>query len=143
MSQSNDYYETLDHTADLAIRILGRNMAELFRNAALAIKDLLGVPESGKNEKPVEILVQGMDLPDLMINWLKEILYLYHDESMAVWDITIREIKGDREMAATISALPFPDQGILMNTEIKAVTYHGIKVENRDGKWVCEVVFDT
>ena len=34
-------YETIDHTADLGIRVLGRNRRELFVNAAYALFDLI------------------------------------------------------------------------------------------------------
>ena len=33
-------------------------------------------------------------------------------------------------------------QGISVKTEIKAVTYHGLKIEKRRGNWVAEVIFD-
>nr|WP_054695981.1 archease [Desulfosarcina cetonica] len=70
-------YTLLDHTADLRIRVEGRDPADLFANAGLALAELICDPASLDAKEIVVLEIEGDDAPDLMVNTLRELLYLW------------------------------------------------------------------
>ena len=77
-------YKLIDHTADFGIHVLGHNLKNLFENAALAIFDLLTDLKTLKGQKHLELTLNGEDRPDLMVNWLRELLYLWTGRQILV-----------------------------------------------------------
>jgi SHS2 domain-containing protein len=67
-------YKLIDHTADLGIVVYGTNLRELFENAGYAMFDV--ITDTNRLNAPSEttINVSGDDWPDLMVNWLRELL---------------------------------------------------------------------
>jgi SHS2 domain-containing protein len=69
-------FEEINHTADRAFRVTGRDMTALLKNAACAMQALEGVPPPAEASATREIEVEGVDRETLLVNWLNEILYL-------------------------------------------------------------------
>ena len=135
-------YILLDHTADLRLRIFGETMATLFENAGTALAELICDPETLDAVQTVTIAVTGDDPPDLMVNYLRELLYLWSGEERLIKQTRVGDIT-DRSISAEVALAPFtPARHTILN-EIKAVTYHQIAVEPADdGGWQATVVFD-
>ena len=70
------YYEVLDHTADLGIKVTGATLSDLYVNAGLALFDLITSINENIDEEELTISVSGEDEADLLVNWLRELLYL-------------------------------------------------------------------
>jgi len=139
MSKTRPDYILLDHTADLGVRIRGTSPADLFENACKTLDYIIfgSVPPA---EKPCsrKISLSGNDLADLMVRWLSEILYLFDGEHLVVANADIHTLS-TTELKATLTTTPFePDYHEALR-EIKAVTYHGIKVTREKGIWTAEV----
>ena len=78
-------YKFFDHTADIGVEISGRTKKELFANAASALFDVLIENNDSKNKSAAKtqkrqktVTVQGADMEDLLINFLRELLYLFN-----------------------------------------------------------------
>ena len=80
-------YRILDHTADIGIEVHGSNLSDLFSQAALALVDLLTDRHSLAREVEKIIRIEGTDLEDLWINYLREVLYLFNGESFLLQDV--------------------------------------------------------
>ena len=134
-------YEILEHTADIGFRATAATPAELFRNAALAMMAIAVDPAtlSGNQEKNVD--VSGDGYPDLLVNWLSEVLYLFDSDEFAGRDFRIDEIDENHLRAALIGE-PRDPQRHTWELIIKAITYHQLKVEKADGRWQAEVFLD-
>jgi SHS2 domain-containing protein len=141
MAAKSTFYSLFSHTADLGMSIEGHSCEDLFRNAGTALTELLVDNKATKIEKKVEISIEGNDLPDLMVRWLSEILYLFEGEKLVVTEISINSIN-KKNMTATLSVMKFNSQFHEILREIKAVTYHQIKVEEKNGLWTAKVIFD-
>jgi len=132
----------IDHTADLGIEVTGRTKRELFTKAALSLMDIMverkGTP-SGMKEKA--LTVEGSDPADLLINFLREILYLFNGETLIVEGCSIQECSNQR-LVAKLRLTPYNKEKHLMKIEIKAVTYHGLSVERIRNGWRARVIFD-
>jgi len=141
MNSKHPSYEIIDHTADLGIVVKGGNIKELFINAANAMTDLMvkaDVREKGTKRK---LIVEGEDLPDLMVRWLSEILYLFNGEHMLVRAIEIGSVSSTR-LQSRLSVMSLNKGNHEILREIKAVTYHQIAVEETAEGWEARVIFD-
>ncbi len=134
-------YEFIDHTADLGLEIYGKDLKELFENAGEAlfevICDLSQVAESMKKR----VVVDGEDLEQLMVTWLGELLYLHDVQGSLFKRFEIEEI-GDKSLKATVYGEKFKAGHHTVKTEIKAVTYHQIKVRQEEDRWTSRVILD-
>jgi SHS2 domain-containing protein len=134
-------YEIIDHTADLGIVVRGATIKELFVNAAHAMTDLMVKADiRGKGIKR-KLIIEGEDLPDLMVRWLSEILYLFSGEHILVRAIEIGSVSPTRlQSMLDVVSLEKSHHEILR--EIKGVTYHQIAVEETADGWEARVIFD-
>lgn len=134
-------FEILDHTADLGIVVTGDDLKELFHNAAHALLQIMLEWPAEKGGKTQDISIKAVDLPDLMVRWLGEILYLFEGENRLVTQTKIHEITPDH-LYAQIKTVPFSPTRHERLTEIKAVTYHQIEVIQKTGLWHARIIFD-
>lgn len=134
-------YTLLDHTADLRIRIFGKNLADLFKNAGLALFDLMIETDSSAATEEIEIHVAGADPADLLINFLRELLFLWTGEEKVVTMITITTLS-ETAVAARVNADPYMLPRHHVIKEIKAVTYHQAEVFPTKKGWQATVVLD-
>ncbi len=134
-------YELIDHTADLGIRVFGSDPPDLFTTAALAMFDqIIDVKIFNGNDKH-RIGVTGTDWADLMVNWLRELLYLWTVKELLVAAVDITSISKSK-LSADVATLIFDPAHHPIKNEIKAVTYHQIKVVQSTTGWESQVIFD-
>ena len=134
-------YCLIDHTADFGIQVFGSDSQELFTNAALALFDVITEMDGLTGRDSYNIKASGEDWPDLMVNWLREILYLWNGKEMLVKSIQILSLSENKIFAKIYFDAYKPDRHII-KTEIKAVTYHQIQVKSSPSGWKARVIFD-
>jgi SHS2 domain-containing protein len=134
-------YTLLDHTADLRIRITGDSQAALFQNAGLALADLICDPETLTPGETIRIDIVGDDPADLMVNYLRELLYQWTGKEKLINMVDILDMSDDC-LSARIHTTRYQSDQHTILTEIKAVTYHQIAVEPTDEGWQAIVVLD-
>lgn len=131
-------YEFLEHPSDIKIRAFGSDLPEMFVNAALGMMaflygDASSIPSSKKSHK---IQIESSNLESSLVDWLSEILWLSDTKHCVCTNIQIIEF-GDNKIIADVFFVE-----ATANDDIKAVTYHDLKVEKVGNKWISEVVFD-
>jgi len=135
-------YRIFDHTADLGLEVYGTDEGDLFRNAAHALFDILTDRGRVRGREEREIAVEGADREELLVNFLREVLSLYNSESWLLKECTIRD-RGDCHLRATVTGEPFDRSRHTMDREIKAVTYHRVRIDRTarglTGRVVCDV----
>lgn len=134
-------YELLDHTADFGIHVFGDNTKSLFQNAAMAMMDQLVETVGLIAREERQITIQGNDWPDLMVNWLREILYLCVGEELFAQSIQIESI-AETCLTAYLWVDPFSADRHTLLSEIKAVTYHQVQVFETGNRWEAKIIFD-
>jgi SHS2 domain-containing protein len=142
------HYKFFDHTADIGVEISGRTKKELFANAYNTLVDVLIENNDSKSKsaerKPKRqktVTVDGMDLEDLMINFLRELLYLINGAGWVVCRCKIMEC-GNKRLKARLTGEPYNKKKHSIKTEIKAVTYSGLSVKKKESGWQARVIFD-
>ena len=134
-------YELFDHTADIGVRVTGRDLPELFKNAALAMFDIIAEknnPQPSREEK-IKIIQKADSVDELFINWLNELLSLSATKELVFYDF---QVQGLDEQNLKAVATGYPAINYRFNAEIKAATYHQLKLEQTKSGWQAEVVFD-
>ncbi|MBU1163284.1 MAG: archease [Proteobacteria bacterium] len=134
-------YEAIDHTADLGIRVFGADAKDLFANAAFALFDLITDIDALKGLNEYKVHITGDDWPDTMVNWLRELLYLWTCKEMLVKATDIFYLT-EHEVTARVNFDLFDPDLHKIKNEIKAVTYHQIQVEKGPLGWESKIIFD-
>lgn len=134
-------YELLDHTADLALLVRGRDPRRLFENAGKALMHLMLRGKAAASPADFRIELSGQDLADLLVRWLGELLYLLDGESLVVTDLKVERLAPDR-LEAAVKAVPFDPEIHEIISEIKAVTYHQVEVTEKGDHWEAKVILD-
>lgn len=135
-------YELLEHTADIAVRVRGGDLEDLFRNAALAMFDIMAGSIVYKRDLEIEeFLIQqkGSDLEELFVNWLNELLYLSQTKEKVFCEFVFKKLNR-YTLEALVSGRDIKDYNI--DTEIKAATYHELEIRKTDSFWEATVIFD-
>jgi protein archease len=134
-------YRFIDHTADFRLEIYGVDEKDLFVQAALALTDLITDPKALQGSCRRSITVSGDDWSDLMVNWLRELLYLWNGEEQLISHVALQLLE-PTHLEATMTYDPYCAGRHSIRNEIKAVTYHQIEVGPYKNGWRARVVFD-
>jgi SHS2 domain-containing protein len=134
-------YETFEHTADLGLRIRAPDLDTLFAEAAQAlfaviVEDLNTI----EPRQRFDVQLVGSDREYLLFDWLKELLYRFDSEHWLYGRFNVQVT----ENGLTGSAWGEPlDRGRHeLSHEVKAITYHGLRVEQTADGWLAEVIVD-
>ncbi len=130
-------FQEVEHTADWAFRAQGRDLAQLFANAAHGIFKLQGTAGSRETSVARVVAVSGMDSESLLVNWLNELLYLQETQHETYSQFEILEIS-DKHLRARVHGQPARPEGKL----IKAVTFHDLQVRRDEDGWQATIVVD-
>ncbi|HDQ04044.1 MAG TPA: archease [Deltaproteobacteria bacterium] len=134
-------YKILDHTADIGVEVWGSTKEEAFAATVEAMFDLIADNKSVNAREEQKLSVSGADTADVLINLLREALYLFHGKSWLCKTCEILEMEEDK-ITARLKGEPYNVKKHQLKMEIKAVTYHTLKIEKRDQGWRARVIFD-
>jgi SHS2 domain-containing protein len=134
-------YRLIDHTADYGIEAFGKDLKQVFENAAFAICDLIIEPNCLQGRHTEQLIIIGDDVNDLMMNWLREILYRFHGMEMLIKQTSVQQIIETRLMA-DITYDFFEKEHHEIQNEIKAITYHQFEVQKVADGWVARFIVD-
>ena len=134
-------YELIDHTADIGIKVYGKDIAELFKNAAFAMFDIIADLSSLKNSVTVDIKKDAPNSEELLVAWLDELLYNFYTKGLIFSQFEIVDLN-DSHITAKAFGRHIGENRSRLKTEIKAVTYHELKIENKNNIWQTQLIFD-
>ena len=134
-------YEVFEHTADLGIRVASDSFVGLLTEAAVGLTSVLvDDPASVRSTRQIDVEIPGNDPEDLLVDWLAELLWRFSAEHMLFSRFEI--IQHDDHISAHIRGETFDGTRHRLDTEVKAITYHRLKVEHDTQGWRAEVIVD-
>jgi len=139
-------FEPVDHTADIGLRAWGPTLEDLFAQAAFGMTDLL--VDSGRIRQREErrVAVPAGDLEEVLVGWLQEILYLHEVGRFVASEFRVARAGSDG-VEATLLGEPIDRERHAPRMDIKAATYHDLRIERTRGADGCErfetvIIFD-
>jgi protein archease len=134
-------YETFEHTADLGLRVWADDLNGLFADAARGLFSIIATDlDSIRPSQSVSIAVEGNVSELLLFDWLNELLYIYDVRRLLLCRFEVEV--GSTGLKATAFGEPIDPARHALDHEVKAITYHGLKLEQHDGRWLAEVIVD-
>jgi SHS2 domain-containing protein len=134
-------YKTIDHTGDVGIKVYGKSLPELFQNAAHGLFDIILKKPKIQGLHAEKISVTANDVEQLLVTWLSEFLYLFDTKRLVFGKIAIDKFE-ETAVEATAEGEIFDPKKHVIQTEIKAVTYHGLKIGKKGSLYTTLVIFD-
>lgn len=134
-------YETFEHTADLGLRVRAADLNELFAEAARALFSVLVAnPDAVQAVRQLSFHVDAARRDDLLRDWLAELLWTFDTRRVLLSSFEVE--LDDRGLDATAWGEPVDPERHQLDLEVKAVTYHGLKLQRDGESWLAEVIVD-
>jgi SHS2 domain-containing protein len=135
-------YEIVEHTADIGIRASGRSREELFAQMAEGVFSLIVPPEEVRPAEMVPVKAEAGGWEDLLVAWLKELLYLFDTRHFLVKSVKVLRLE-EGWIEAEVSGEKLDPARHSAGKEVKAVTYCGLSLkEEPGGGWSARVILD-
>jgi len=134
-------YEIFEHTADVGVIVKGKSLEEIFENAAYAMFDLMIFADKVDPVGKYRVSINSPTIEDLLVDWLSELLYVFSTELfvMSKFDVHIKK-KDEYTLEGICWGEPYSREKHGIKTEIKAVTYHLLKLDSEKG--YARILFD-
>lgn len=131
-------FEVVEHTADWALRVRGRDLAGLLVHAAqgmstLLVGDLTAVPL----ETERAVVLDAYDAETLLVDWLSELAFWAEMEQLVFREFTVTAVT-PTHLEATARGGPVAE----IEKHIKAVTYHNLEIKTIPDGLEVTIVFD-
>jgi SHS2 domain-containing protein len=134
-------YRVTTRQSDLAVKVSGNSQADLFANSAFALFDVMTDVEKVAISDRMPLEVEGMDRDDLMVNWMRELLYLYQGSGYLLREFHIREAKDTLVKAEVCGEKIDPDRHEIKK-EILGVAYHQSRMQKTGDQWTAQMIFE-
>jgi SHS2 domain-containing protein len=131
-------------TADMAFEAYGKDLSELFTNAASAVAAAMVEPKSMSPKIKKVIKMQNKDLPNLMIDFLNEIIYYKDAESLLFPKVKVKitEKNGLYHLAADLAGDKIDFTKHKVEADVKSATWHSFELQKKGKSWHTRVVLD-
>lgn len=138
-------YELLEHAGDAYIEAHGDTLEDALENAAEAMFDVMTDITTVEPVSRDEFKVEAGDEVELLHEWLDRLLIAFDVEGKLYSKFKVREISradGRILLRAEAYGEPFKPSKHPSKVEVKAVTYHKMDVERRDGSVTVRFILD-
>ena len=142
-------YEFLDeYTADVAFIAYGKSLEEVFENAAYALMEIQTDVSRIEPKECFSVRVEGFDLEHLMKKWLEELLY-YLDAKQIIlgkFDVNIKSASSEEGeiliLEGKVCGELFDPNKHISKVEVKAVSYHDMRIGKKNDTYFARVLVD-
>ena len=146
IKHNNNKYKFLEDVAiaDIAYEAYGKDLNELFENAAFAIFELSANLETVDAKKKIEFELDNEKIENLLYDFLSEILFLKDSKYMVFKKvkILIKEQNKKYQLKAALEGDTINPEKQQLENDIKAITMHMFEVKKEKNNWKATVVVD-
>ncbi len=137
----NKLYEFFDVTADAGFYAYGENINQAFENAALAMFNIITDTQNVLNKKTYTFSIQSEDKISLLYDFLEELLFIHETEFMLFSKFNIT-IDNNLNLKAIIKGEEINWEKHKRGSEIKAITFHKMNIEQTEDLCEIQVILD-
>jgi SHS2 domain-containing protein len=132
-------------TADIAFEAIGRDLPELFSDAADAMTNVMIDNIEAiqpRDTRQIELSNEKLDM--LLFDFLQELIFLKDAERLLLRmrDVHVDEKSDSYFLQATAKGEPLDAERHHQRADVKAVTLHDFSVEKTEGGWRARVLLD-
>jgi SHS2 domain-containing protein len=138
-------FEFLEHMADAYIAAYGKDLAEAFENAALAMFDVMTEVEKVRAKVEDYVEVKAEDEYALLYSWLEDLLVKSDINKMLYSKFKISNLEKTTEgfrLKATIWGENFNPEMHPQKVGVKAVTYHRMEILKKPANVTVKFILD-
>jgi protein archease len=135
-----EFFREFEHTGDTGIEVVAPSRAELFARAVVAMGRIMVAPDAIEPREHRTLEVTAASDDDLMHDALSAALSLFLGDGFIWRDASAEERCGG--LLLKLAGEPFDRKRHQLLTELKAVTYHQLKVAGSDRIWTARIIFD-
>jgi SHS2 domain-containing protein len=130
-------FRELSHTADWELEVWAPDLSSLLEQATRGMYALSGLKLDASSPVERSLAIHAEDAEGILVRFLTELLWLGQEESLAFDHFSIN-ISPDWNLWADLRG------GLItgLDKEIKAVTYHNLKVKSTPNGFNVTIVFD-
>ncbi len=135
-------HEHFEHTADLGLRVRAADLDTLFREAGECLFSAI-VENAALTVQPaqrVDFQIAGDDREFLFFDWLRQLLFHLDADHLLFCKFEVRVTLAG--LTASAWGEPIDRSRHVLEHEVKAITYHGLRVEKIGDEWEAEVIVD-
>ena len=134
-----------DHTGEVQLHIRADSLAEIYREAARAVAQLLlnAVPAPPADAPAVVVELDARDPATLLVDWVNELIFRTEVEHTVFTEVdpTVTAEAGTGaswHLKATLRGLPDPP----LAGQVKAATLHQARVDRTTGGYQANLILD-
>ncbi|MFW6198644.1 MAG: archease [Acidobacteriota bacterium] len=124
-------HREIDHTADLGFEVWGPDLSSAFIEATRALMEVCTDRGATRAREDRSLEVAGDDPEELLVRWLHEVYLQLEIEGWLTADVESLGV-GDETVRGTLRGEVYDPDRHTLHTEIKAITYHEMKIERGD-----------
>lgn len=133
--------ETFDHTADIGLACSGDTLGELFEAMGEGLADLICPRDQVAPNQTRRFRVEGEDVEALAVDFLGRVMVIIQTDRFVVAGVEVRGIT-ETAVEAQLTGEPLDTDRHELHTEVKAVTYHQLRVARDNERWTGRVILD-
>jgi len=134
-------HEHFDHTADLGLRARAADVPTLFSEMAHCLTAaMIDRAETIQPAERFRVEISGVDREFLLFDWLRALLR--ESEERRFLGCRFAVTLTAEGLFAEVWGEPADAARHQLSHEVKAVTYHGLKVERTADGWLAEAIVD-
>ena len=123
----------------MGLEVTAPDWASFYRSAAEGLMAVYGLRPGGRGTAKVSRRFKGESPEDVLVVWLTELIFLIGTKRLVPWKIKMLEA-GPEGLHVEISGQRARD--LRLEREIKAATYHGLKVTSGRSGLKARVILD-
>ncbi len=124
-----------EHTADITLECWAPTLEEAFEQAALGTFEVMMDTSTVEPLIPVEVELEGSDLQELLVEWIGHLISLIDINSQFYSEFEVIEIKEDSgrfHIRGRAWGEDINHERHDTHTEVKAMTYADMKIEQKE-----------
>jgi len=131
-------FKPLDHPSDVGIIAFGKNLKELFENAAFGMFSTMAEMAAVETKISIQLRVTGEDREALLVNWLNELIYHEDAKKLLLNEFTITKIS-ETELEAVARGEKIDPSRHFFYRPIKAATYNQLQIKENQATIIFDV----
>jgi SHS2 domain-containing protein len=136
--ESGAGFEEIEHTADRALRIRGRNLEELLINAAGGLLAIMNPVPSARDRTATRVIdLEALDAETLLVNWLSELAFWAETERLVFDRFDVEQLSPTH-----LRTVARGGRAERLERHVKAVTFHNLDIVRTAQGLTATVVFD-